>query len=87
MGGGYGAQGRIRGWTAVRGLDHGSGPIQWVRVVIEPVVENGWVQSYSLFAPDWPGCVASADTVQEAVDLMRQSLSWHLQAVSGVSGG
>lgn len=71
----------------MRGLDRGSGAIQWVRVVIEPVVENGCVQSYSLFAPEWPGCVASAGTVQEAVGLMRQSLSWHLQAVGGVSVG
>ena len=52
-----------------------------VRVVIEPVVENGIVKNYGLYAPEWPGCVASGDSMQEAVALMRQALAMHLPAV------
>lgn len=54
-----------------------------VRVVIEPVVEDGIVKNYGLYAPEWPGCVAFGDSVQEAVALIRQALAMHLPAADG----
>jgi predicted RNase H-like HicB family nuclease len=34
--------------------------------------------NYSAMAPDLPGCVAAADTVEETVELMTEAIALHL---------
>ena len=43
-------------------------------VVMEPT-ETG----YSAYAPDLPGCVAAADTLEETETLMREAITEHIE--------
>ena len=43
-------------------------------------VEKGR-RSYSVFAPDLPGCVAAGRTRAQALRLMRTAIRWHLDAL------
>ena len=43
-------------------------------VVMEPT-ETG----YSAYAPDLPGCVAAADTLEETETLMREAITEHVE--------
>lgn len=52
-----------------------------VNVVVERAVENQQVVNYSVFAPDWPGCIAAGETIDEALNAMRTALAWHLSAI------
>jgi predicted RNase H-like HicB family nuclease len=36
-------------------------------------------ESFSAFAPDFPGCVAAADTEQETLALMKEALEMHIE--------
>lgn len=49
-------------------------------VVLYAVQENG-SSSYSALAPDFPGCISSGPSLQEALKNMRQALDLHLQAL------
>jgi len=42
------------------------------------IIERG-PQNFSAYAPDFPGCVAAADTEQETVSLMREALEMHIE--------
>ena len=37
------------------------------------------VGNHSAYAPDFPGCVAAADTEQETVALMKEALEMHIE--------
>jgi predicted RNase H-like HicB family nuclease len=45
-------------------------------VVVEKASQN-----YSAYAPDVPGCVAVGDTVEEALDAMKEALEFHLEGL------
>jgi predicted RNase H-like HicB family nuclease len=36
---------------------------------------------YSAYAPDLPGCIAAASTIQETKDLMREAIQFHLECM------
>jgi predicted RNase H-like HicB family nuclease len=42
------------------------------------IIEQG-PQNFSAYAPDFPGCVAAADTKQETVSLMKEALQMHIE--------
>jgi predicted RNase H-like HicB family nuclease len=44
------------------------------------VVENAGA-NYSAYAPDLPGCVATGDTVEETIALMREAMEIHLASM------
>lgn len=50
-------------------------------VVIEQAGFN-----YSAYAPDLPGCVATGDTREETLQLMREAIVMHLEGIR-VDGG
>ena len=43
-------------------------------IIIEPGPAN-----FSAYAPDFPGCVAAADTALETITLMRDALEMHVE--------
>ena len=42
------------------------------------ILERGQ-DNFSAYAPDFPGCVAAADTEQETLVLMREALEMHIE--------
>ena len=44
------------------------------------VIERG-PASYGAYVPDLPGCVAAAETQQEVLQLIREAISFHLEAM------
>lgn len=42
------------------------------------VVERG-PTSYGAYVPDLPGCVAAADTREEALHLIREAIEFHIE--------
>ena len=42
------------------------------------MIERG-PQNFSAYAPDFPGCVAAADTEEETVSLMKEALEMHIE--------
>ncbi len=45
-------------------------------IVIEKTPNN-----YAAYAPDLPGCVATADTREEVIQLMREGIPFHVEAL------
>lgn len=45
-------------------------------VIIEEAGEN-----FSVYSPDVPGCVATGDTREETVSLMRETMAAHLKGL------
>jgi predicted RNase H-like HicB family nuclease len=46
-------------------------------VVIEKANRN-----YSAYLPDLPGCVATGDSVEEVMDLLRKGIKIHIQGLA-----
>jgi predicted RNase H-like HicB family nuclease len=44
------------------------------------VIEQG-DSSFGAYVPDWPGCVAAADTREEVVKLIHEAIEEHLQVL------
>ena len=44
------------------------------------VIERG-ESSYGAYVPDLPGCVAVADTKEEVLELIREAIEMHLEAM------
>lgn len=42
------------------------------------IIERGGT-NFSAYAPDFPGCVAAADTQDETVALMQEALTMHIE--------
>ena len=42
------------------------------------IIEHG-LEDFSAYAPDFPGCVAAADTEQETLALMKEALEMHIE--------
>jgi len=42
------------------------------------IIERG-AKNFSAYAPDFPGCVAAADTEEETVTLMQEALEMHVE--------
>ena len=42
------------------------------------IIERG-PDNFSAYAPDFPGCVAAADTEEETVRLMKEALALHIE--------
>ena len=42
------------------------------------IIEHG-PKNYSAYAPDFPGCVAAADTEAETIALMKEALAMHIE--------
>ena len=42
------------------------------------IIERG-PDNFSAYAPDFPGCVAAADTEEETVKLMQEALVLHIE--------
>jgi predicted RNase H-like HicB family nuclease len=42
------------------------------------IIEHG-TKNFSAYAPDFPGCVAAADTEQETMSLMKEALEMHIE--------
>lgn len=45
------------------------------------VIEKAPGSNYSAYVPDLPGCVATADTVEEIKRLMREGIEFHLKGM------
>ena len=45
------------------------------------IVEGGNGENYSAYSPDVEGCVATGDTLGEAIDNMRSALAFHLEGI------
>ena len=45
------------------------------------IVIEGGRHNFGAYAPDLPGCVAVADTVEECEKLMREAIVFHLEAM------
>jgi len=45
------------------------------------VIERVEGSNYSAYAPDLPGCVATADTLEEVKQLMREGIEFHLEGM------
>jgi predicted RNase H-like HicB family nuclease len=45
------------------------------------IVIEGEGKSYGAYAPDLPGCVAAADTVEECEALMREAIAGHIEVM------
>ena len=46
------------------------------------IIEHG-PKNVSAYAPDFPGCVAAADTEKETVALMKEALEMHIEDMRG----
>ncbi len=44
------------------------------------VVESG-PPNYSAYVPDLPGCIATGETVEEVIQLMREGIPFHLEGL------
>jgi predicted RNase H-like HicB family nuclease len=42
------------------------------------ILEHG-PENFSAYAPDFPGCVAAADSEQETLALMKEALEMHIE--------
>jgi predicted RNase H-like HicB family nuclease len=42
------------------------------------IIEHG-SENFSAYAPDFPGCVAAADTEAETIALMKEALEMHIE--------
>jgi predicted RNase H-like HicB family nuclease len=42
------------------------------------ILEHG-EKNFSAYAPDFPGCVAAADTEDETIALMKEALEMHIE--------
>ena len=42
------------------------------------IIEHG-PDNFSAYAPDFPGCVAAADTEKETLALMKEALEMHIE--------
>ncbi len=45
------------------------------------VIEKAPGSNYSAYVPDLPGCVATADTLDEIKQLMQEGIAFHLQGM------
>jgi predicted RNase H-like HicB family nuclease len=45
------------------------------------VIEKAPGSNYSAYVPDLPGCVATADTVEEIKQLMQEGIEFHLEGM------
>ena len=45
------------------------------------VIEKSAGSNYSAYVPDLPGCVATADTLEEIKRLMREGIEFHLDGM------
>jgi predicted RNase H-like HicB family nuclease len=45
------------------------------------VIEKVPGSNYSAYAPDLPGCVAAADTLEEVKQLMQEGIEFHLEGM------
>ena len=46
------------------------------------VIERG-PTSYGAYVPDLPGCVAAAETREEALRLIREAIEFHIEEMEG----
>lgn len=53
-----------------------------LQVVLEPSEEGG----YTIYAPSLPGCISEGDTVEEALQNIREAIDLYLQPVEDASG-
>ena len=45
------------------------------------VIENAG-NNYSAYCPDVPGCIATGETVEDAVQQMQEALTFHLEGMA-----
>ena len=45
------------------------------------VIEKAPGSNYSAYVPDLPGCVATADTLDEIKQLMREGIAFHIEGL------
>lgn len=45
------------------------------------VIEKAEGSNYSAYAPDLPGCIATAETLDEVKQLMREGIEFHLEGL------
>ena len=45
------------------------------------VIETAPGSNYSAYVPDLPGCVATADTLEEIKQLMQEGIAFHLEGM------
>jgi predicted RNase H-like HicB family nuclease len=44
-----------------------------------PIIIERGPNNFSAYAPDFPGCVAAADTEEETIRLMKEALEMHVE--------
>jgi predicted RNase H-like HicB family nuclease len=45
------------------------------------IIEKAESSNYSAWVPDLPGCIATADTVEELMQLMREGIRFHVEGI------
>lgn len=45
------------------------------------VIEKGAGSNYSAYVPDLPGCIATADSIEEIKQLMQEGIAFHLEGM------
>ena len=45
------------------------------------IIEKG-DQNYSAYVPDLPGCVAAAESIDEALKLIREAIEFHIEGLA-----
>lgn len=45
------------------------------------VIEKATGSNFSAYVPDLPGCVATADSKEDVIRLMREGISFHLEGM------
>lgn len=48
-------------------------------VIVEKAANN-----YSAFSPDVPGCAVTGKTIEKTLDLMKEALEFHLEALDDI---
>ena len=48
-----------------------------IKVILEPSDEGG----YTVYVPSLPGCISEGDTIQEALDNIREAMKLYLEPV------
>ncbi|MBV9819140.1 MAG: type II toxin-antitoxin system HicB family antitoxin [Solirubrobacterales bacterium] len=46
------------------------------------LIEGGPPSNYSAWSPDVPGCVATGDTIEQAITEMREAIAFHLEGLA-----
>lgn len=60
---------------------------EWIAMVFKVVLEPSEDGGYTALVPALPGCISEGDTVNEAMDNVREAIELYLEPVEDIPGG